>query len=82
MAVGLHVIARLQNKFAVAPNDFPEQTAGKWSFERAVADGTAGVGICCTAEVLNIVVCVRCRYVMCANVLHLFDSSQHLSFPF
>ena len=78
MAVRLHIVARLRNEFALAIDDCPKQAAGKWSFERAVANGTAGVGIC-YAEVLEIVVGIGGRYIVCANVLRSFDGGQQIS---
>ena len=79
MAVRLHIIAPLHNKTALAIDDCPKQAAGKGSFERAVANGTAGIRICC-AEGLDIVVGIGRRYVVCANVLRSFDGGQHCSF--
>lgn len=78
MAVRLHIIASLRNKLALAIDDCPKQAAGKGSLKRAVAKGTAGIGICC-AEVLEIVVGIRGRYIVCANVLRSFDGSQQIS---
>ena len=78
MAVWLHIIARLQDKFALAVDDCPKQAAGKGSLERAVAKSTAGIGIC-RAEVLEIVVGIGGRYIVCANVLRSFDGGQQES---
>ena len=76
MAVRLHVVARLQNELALARNNCPKQTACKGSFTRAVTDGAAGVRIRRSTEILEIVVCVRCRNVVCSNVLRSFDGGQ------
>ena len=77
MAVRLHIIATLRNEFALTIDDGPKQAAGKRSFERAVANGTAGIGICYT-EVLKVVVGVGGRYIVCANVLRSFDGGQQI----
>ena len=79
MAVRLHIIPTLHNKAALAVDDCPKQTASKGSFERAVANGTAGVRIC-FAEGLDIVVGIGRGYIVCANVLRSFDGGQHLCF--
>ena len=79
MAVRLHVIAPLRNKLALAVDECPNQAAGKGPLERAVANRTAGIGICC-AEVLEVVVGVGRRYIVCADVLRSFDGGQQLSF--
>ena len=78
VAVRLHIVAPLGNKLALAVDDCPKQAAGKGSLESAVANGTAGVGIC-GAEVLEVVVGVGRGYVVCANVLRSFDGGQRLS---
>ena len=72
MAVGLHVVARLQEELALAVYGCPEQAAGKGAFEGAVADGAAGIGIC-GAEGLDVVVGVGGGDVVCADVLSSFD---------
>lgn len=79
MAVRLHIITGLQDQFAVARDDCPNQTAGKGSLSGAVADGTAGVRIC-IAEVLEIVVGIWRGDVVRADVLFLFDGVQYFSF--
>ena len=76
MAVRLHVVTGLQNELALARDDCPKQTAGKGSFKRAVTDGAAGVRIRSSFKVLEIVVCIRCRNVVCSNVLRSFDGGQ------
>lgn len=45
MAIWLHIIAGLQNQLALARDEGPNQTAGKGSLERTVAQGTADVRI-------------------------------------
>ena len=81
MAVRLHIIAGLQNQVALARDDCPKQAAGKWSLERAVAEGAADIRVY-FAVVLEIVVGIRRGYVVRANVLRLFDGGQQLSFSF
>ena len=76
MAVRLHVVSGLQNELALARDNCPKQTAGKGSFTRAVTDGAAGVRIRRSTEILEIVVRVRCRNVVCSNVLRSFDGGQ------
>lgn len=67
LAVRLHIVTGLQDQFAVARDDCPNQTAGKGSLSGAVADGAAGVRIC-IAEVLEIVVGIWRRDVVRADV--------------
>ena len=70
MAIRLHVVAILNDQFALTGNYCPNETAGKGAFEGTVTNGAAGVGICfCGTEVGERVVGIWRGNVVGADVL-------------
>ena len=81
MAIRLHVVAILNYQFALTGNDCPNETAGEGAFERTVANGTAGVGICfCGTEVRERVIGVWRGDVVGADVLCCFMAVSFVFF--